>query len=308
MGRKNISVVGKSAGEEKLQWHPAFSAAIQIELKEDAEQLTFSIEYPLTRKPLVVDVLICKKAEHYICKNGIACFFQGHNIIEYKNPEDSYGIQDFYKTMEYAGIYQSNMTEETSIRPEDITVTVVCGRYPRKVFQMLKKQYGMIFLPCEKGIYRSEKNILFPIQFVVNTRLDTEEYIWLGRLKKNLTIKDDVEILAKEYNGKKKNPLCETVMDVIMRANKDVYKEAKHMCNALRELFADELEERENKGIRKGIGLDILELLADYGEVPEHLKTQIEKEESMEVLKSWLKLAARATGIEDFERKMKSKL
>lgn len=71
---------------------------------------------------------------------------------------------------------------------------------------------------------------------------------------------------AEEYSGKEKNPLYETVMDVIMRANKEVYEEAKDMCQALRELFADELEERENKGIEQGesrLGLLISRLLAD---------------------------------------------
>lgn len=79
-----------------------------------------------------------------------------------------------------------------------------------------------------------------------------------------------MEVLAKAYKGKEKNPLYETVMDVIMRANKEVYEEARDMCQALRELFADELEERENSGIEKGIekgesrlGLLISRLLAD---------------------------------------------
>ena len=36
-----------------------------------------------------------------------------------------------------------------------------------------------------------------------------------------------------------------------MRANKNQCEEAKNMCNALRELFADELEEARNEGIEE---------------------------------------------------------
>ena len=39
--------------------------------------------------------------------NEIGTFFRGHNIIEYKSPEDSLNIDVFYKSMAYAGLYKS---------------------------------------------------------------------------------------------------------------------------------------------------------------------------------------------------------
>ncbi|WP_180994907.1 hypothetical protein [Clostridium sp. chh4-2] len=41
-------------------------------------------------------------------------------------------------------------------------------------------------------------------------------------------------------------------MDVIMRANHEVVEEAKNMCDAIRELFADELEEGVKRGVQLG--------------------------------------------------------
>lgn len=160
----------------------------------------------LTRKPLIMDMLIIKKTKDYQCRNPIAEFFRKHNIIEYKNPQESYGINDLCRPLAYAGIYRAD----------------------------------------------SDKH--FPLQFIINTQLDPERYKWLSRLRHNLTLEKDVDVLAKEYWGKEKVPLYETAMDVIMRANKEVFKEAKSMCQALRELFADELVESENRGISKGIG------------------------------------------------------
>ena len=49
----------------------------------------------------------------------------------------------------------------------------------------------------------------------------------------------------------------------------------------------------------------ILELLEDYGTVPESLKQKIHEEKDMETLKKWHKLAARTSSIEEFEEKMK---
>ena len=46
------------------------------------------------------------------------------------------------------------------------------------------------------------------------------------------------------------------MMDIIIRANKERFEEAKNMCDALKELFAEELEEKyqagENEGRREG--------------------------------------------------------
>ena len=64
-------------------------------------------------------------------------------------------------------------------------------------------------------------------------------------------MKEDIEPLAKAYEGKQKNPLYAAVMDLIIRANRKQYEEGKKMCEALRELFADELEQ----GVRHGVEL-----------------------------------------------------
>ena len=44
--------------EEKIQWHPAFDAALQIELGEEAKYLTFEPEHLLSKKPMQIDVLV----------------------------------------------------------------------------------------------------------------------------------------------------------------------------------------------------------------------------------------------------------
>ena len=49
---------------------------------------------------------------------------------------------------------------------------------------------------------------------------------------------------------------------------------------------------------------DILELLVEYGEIPEALRAQIDAEQSLEVLKRWHKLAAKVNSVDEFLEKM----
>ena len=50
-------------------------------------------------------------------------------------------------------------------------------------------------------------------------------------------------------------------------------------------------------------GMRILELLSELGTVPNSLENAISSENREEILKSWLKLAARAESFSDFAKK-----
>lgn len=63
-------------------------------------------------------------------------------------------------------------------------------------------------------------------------------------------------------------------------------------------------KEATDKATQKTGAEFILELLEEYGEVPENLREQIEAEADMETLKKWLKLAARVESIEEFRKEM----
>ncbi len=238
--------------EYKLQWHPAFQSALRIELAREAPYLDILPEYCLNRKPLQIDVLIRKK-DGYSCQGKLARFFRGHNIIEYKNPNDYFSVNDFYKIMSYAGNYQAESGGVLSVHPEDITLTVICGRYPRAVLHHLRERFGVQIEKKYEGIYYIEKGLLFPLQIVLNQKLDPEEYIWLSRLRPDLKIEGDIDVLSRAYRGKEKDPLYEAVMEFIARVNQARYEEASGMCNALRELFAEEIKEAREKGISCGM-------------------------------------------------------
>ena len=79
--------------------------------------------------------------------------------------------------------------------------------------------------------------------------LPKKENVWLSRLRPGLDVEEDIAMLAQAYQRRDENPLYSAVMELIVRANRKQYEEAKHMCNALRELFAEEIEEGRQRAI-----------------------------------------------------------
>jgi hypothetical protein len=72
---------------EKLQWHPAFLQAIQLELIEYKDFLEFKYEYQLATEPLRVDLLIIKKSPGMAIDKNIARIFKSDNIVEFVRHE-----------------------------------------------------------------------------------------------------------------------------------------------------------------------------------------------------------------------------
>lgn len=301
--------------QKLLQWHPAFQAVLQIELLDERDSLKFQREFNLSEKPLQIDTLIIKSEPEKRTIKTIGHLFRRHNIIEYKSPGDYLSVNDFYKVLAYACIYQSNTKTELEIRPEELTITMVTNHYPRKLIRHLSRLYKSVVKEQYPGIYYAD-GLMFPVQIILIGRLSPEEYVWLSRLRRDLSIMEDIEPLSKEYKGKEKNPLFEAAMDIIVRANWPKYKEGRDMCNALEELFADKLVEWEKKGIEKGFeegiekGIEkgkaeaIIELLSDLGPVSEALREKIFVQENPKILTAWLKLAAKAENLEGFKNQM----
>ena len=118
----------------KIQWHPGFVAAMNLEFSENRDDLIFEPEYNLNTKPLEIDLLVIKKQSDISLKNEIGTFFRGHNIIEYKSPGDHLDIDTFYKSMSYAALYKSYGRTLDAIKADDVTVTLIRETKPQGLF------------------------------------------------------------------------------------------------------------------------------------------------------------------------------
>lgn len=237
--------------ENMLQWHPAFFAGIQIEFAEEAEHLVFENEHTLSTKPMQIDVLIIKKQTKQRIRKNLGRIFRDYNIIEYKSPDDTLTIDDFYKVYGYACFYKSDTGKVDEIKIGELTLTYVCYHYPRKLAEHLRvhRDYGIE--KADEGIYYINGDIL-PMQLIIVPELSEENNLWLHSLTNELKSTKEAEELIYAYKGHQNEGLYQSVMDIIMRANINKFQEDKVMCDALMELMKDKLDEREQQGFSNG--------------------------------------------------------
>ncbi len=240
--------------KKKIQWHSGFSAALRITLGDEMELLEMREEYLLGRKPLQMDVLIIKNQRNIEIKKEIGRIFRKHNIIEYKSPEDSLSINDFYKVYGYACIYQANTDTVKEIDPEELTITFVCSHYPREMMKHLFNVRGIRAEQKGEGIYWLTGDAI-AMQLLITPKLSGAENYWLQKLRTDLKAGEEIRDVMRNYEKHRKIKDYEAVMDLITRANWNQMKEEKKMCEALKELFAEELREADKKGRTEGMEL-----------------------------------------------------
>ena len=187
---------------------------MQIELAEEKANLIFENEHQLGTKPKEVDVLIIKKNPEIEIQKNIGRIFRTYNIVEYKSPVDYLSIDDFYKVYAYACFYKSDAQEINQIKAEEITITFVSARYPRELIKHLKavRNYEV---SGENGIY----------------------------LTNNITEVETAKKIMDEYEKHQNEGLYQSVMELIVNANNETFKEAKSMCQALKKLFREDFED-----------------------------------------------------------------
>lgn len=237
--------------KENLQWHPAFVAALRITFQDEIEELQILEEYSLSKSPPRIDALILKKNPQVKLKKKIGQIFRGYNIIEYKSPEDSLNINDFYKVYGYTCFYQSNTEKVREINPTDLTITFVCNHYPREMFQHLEQVRGMKIKDQGSGIYYLTGDP-FPIQFLYIPKLSKQKNYWIQTLRNDLKVGNEIRGLMEKYEKNRKSKDCAAVMNLVTRANWEQMEVEKKMCEALNELFAEELKEADLKGRNDG--------------------------------------------------------
>ena len=229
--------------DKRIQWHPAFFAGIQIELELDADNLIFENEHQLGTKPMEIDVLIIKKNSEIPVNKNIGRIFRKYNIIEYKSPDDYLSIDDFYKVYGYSCFYKADTENVNTVKVDEVTISFICSRYPRNLIRHLKEKRNYDVINVEEGIYHVIGDIL-PIQIIVTSRLTHEENIWLKSMTEEVEETTVVNTLIRLYDDNKKNPLYDSVMNLIVRTNKNKFEEATGMCEALEELFMEKMGQR----------------------------------------------------------------
>lgn len=248
---------GRMTKETRTQWHPAFCSAMRLELIENKADLDYTNEYNLNSKPIQMDLLVIKKSRDIEIKNEIGKIFRGHNIMEYKSPQDDLNLDTYVKVVGYACMYKASEVHVGDIDLNDITITLVREGKPRELFKLFERNDYEV-REAYKGIYYVEKEGIFPIQIIVSGKLSGENQKWLTLLSSNLKRKDAERLVLQSESLTQKDAklYADSVLQATIKANKGVFNEIRgedeYMCEALRELMKEDLDEALAKGTELG--------------------------------------------------------
>ena len=223
--------------QDKIYWHDRFYAALQLELHDYKDALTFEDKHQLSKEALEMDVLVIKKMAHTSIDKNIGRIFKEHNIFEFKSETVSLSVWDYKKVMGYAMLYSAFEKVPT----EDITISFAVTQKPLKLFGQLVDNKGFMITEPNPGIYYVEGDI-FPIQIIENKKLTAEENVFLKNLRSNLTQKDLEEVFDafKKYGELEK---VNTYLNRVLDANLSILEEVLAMSSAaVRDVICKHLE------------------------------------------------------------------
>ena len=153
----------------------------------------------------------------------------------------------FYKTLGYGCLYKAQGSHVNEICRTDIAVTFIRERKPEKLLQELAELYDVV--ERAPGIYMLQgEGLLFAVQILVLREMTWEKHIWVTALQRQIT-REHARLLLLEMRKLEKvqeREWADSVLQLAIANNKEIFETLKgdeFMCQALRELMAEEIGE-----------------------------------------------------------------
>lgn len=191
-----------------------------------------------------------------VINNDIGRMFRWYNIIEYKSPHDTEGIDEYLKTHAYASLYKLNEGSSALHRLDDITFTMIREGKPVKLFKWFES-CGYTVREEYKGVYYIADAGFFKTQVIVAKRLDEKAHIWITSLTDHMNREQARTLLNESKNllGRPEADYVESVLQIASKANRRLFnelkREDKNMYSALVELMQPEIDEAISKAVKK---------------------------------------------------------
>ena len=199
--------------------------------------------------------MIIKKSPEEKLNDIIGKFFRLINIIEYKSPDDSLTIDDFFKVQAYGLLYKVIDHKVDEIPITDITITLIRHTYPREMIKALKK-YNFAVTEIKSGVYIIETGNFIPVQLMVTSQMSKEDFEALPLLSKSVS-KDDLKNFIEKIADSKDSNIIENAraflricLEVNKNAAEEIKKEKAEMKDVIREVFGDWFEEDKEQAVK----------------------------------------------------------
>jgi hypothetical protein len=199
---------------------------MKADLYQYRDVLEYEPEFQLNFEPLRIDLLIIKKAAGVVIDTGIARIFRGHNLFEYKSPDDYLSVDDFKKTLAYVLLYSIHERVPLS----DVTLSIVVPTRPRAALAFIQDEAAQTITETTTGVHET----LFlnvPVQIIQSRLLKAGENQFLSALRRD----NDVDSFraaidsSDRFDAEVLSTMLAVYLDVISSANPAVYKEVYRM-------------------------------------------------------------------------------
>ncbi len=237
-----------------------------------------------------------------------------YDVLKYENQRVRLQREHQEKKDLQGAEYMSGMAKTDRLMPV-ITLTVYWGK---EAWDGAKSLYEMLDIPPVLSQYKDIINDYRMNLLEVRSMENLEAYS--GELKALFGFvryqKD--KTLLKQFVSENKD-IFQSLTPETIRAisvlgnvrelehyleNRKEDEEVYDMCEALQEMIMDGKMEGRAEGKAEGKAEGVLEFLAELGDIPEKLRAEIMAQKDLDILKKWLKLAARAESVEDFVSRM----
>ena len=178
-------------------WHSWFYSLLMIKMYKYFPAVSVEREVLLGAQPPRADFIVLKESQKIDLELGVFRIFRKHNILEFKSPDDELNKAVLWKVIGYAGMYIS----ARKIDENSVTLTLLRGAKPIKLFQELGEAIRPD--PDTRGVYHiCEWFIKMPIQIIVTTELEGQEYAGFRAISKQPDIEDVWELLFEAEGSK----------------------------------------------------------------------------------------------------------
>ena len=247
-----------------IRWHYGFYAAMKAEYGDKGLPMdVFDQEVPLGVEPVRLDMVIKTQGP---LSDPLGSFYRVHNVHEYKSPDDSLSVDEFYRALTYPLHYKYYDHKVNEIPLKDLTLTIVRHSYPREMIKTLEADGFKVKLRKSEegeeyqGIYEVSGKLPVPTQIVVTSRLPDGEYEALKLLSTDATPEMAADYIEKvnsssdemvQRNGGSVIYYCLLINPGMEQKLKDLGINVEVMKEMLQQVIDEERKDAEKVGEQK---------------------------------------------------------
>ena len=184
----------------RSDWHREFERIIRGDARPYGKDVDIRIEEELGIDPPRVDYLILDDKKRLMAHTkAIYRIFRQHNVVEYKNPNDSLNMRVISKIIGYGNFYIGLAKHEGDRPRNEVTLSLYRDKANKELFDEMIKN-GTLVKTDIPGIYNVQKLTELPFQIVIGSELEGDEHAEF-RLLTDHAKENDVRIVAEKLEN-----------------------------------------------------------------------------------------------------------